>query len=294
MKYAELPKYIAEGPLYQPKHLEIPSVAEAAVIVENRGIRRARFAGFPVPKELADHHCPRCGKPQNWRWDGIPGGAETASPGINQIPYECKNCGTEPLIVWLRVWVEKDRVMVEKVGQYPKLAIALPTDFEKALGDSKSHYIKGMASRHAGYGIGALGYFRRVIDDTIGEMLGVLEAAMIETGADPTAIETVRRAKAGKVFEERVKLAAEALPAHLKPGGMNPFADLYDLHSAGLHAMSDEECSAIVDAMDTAMKYVYTELKGHAEGAAQYKAAATTIQQTLAAVRAKKSGQSAP
>jgi len=117
-------------------------------------------------------------------------------------------------------------------------------------------------------------------------MLGVLETTMVATGADSASVETVRRAKAGKVFDEKVKLAAEAVPPHLKPGGVNPFADLYELYSIGLHALSDEDCCEIVDAIDQAMKYVYTELKGQAEGAAQYKAAAAKIQNTINRLRA--------
>jgi hypothetical protein len=227
---------------------------------------------------------------QNWRWNGIPGSAEQLSAGLNHVGYECRNCGKSKLHVWVRVWLNEGRVFVEKVGQYPKLGISLPAAFEKALGKSKVLYIKGMATRHQGYGIGALAYLRRVIDDTIDEMLRILEAAMVETSADTEAIGKVQQARAGKVFEERVKLAAEAIPDHLKPGGANPFAHLYDLHSAGLHAMSDEECCEIVDEMDEAMKYVYTELKGRTEAAARYKDAAKKIQDTLAKARARKEG----
>jgi len=81
------------------------------------------------------------------------------------------------------------------------------------------------------------------------------------------------------------------MPGHLKPGGMNPFALLYELQSFGLHERSDEECCDIADAMDEAMKYVFTELKSRTEGAAQYKQAATKIQKALAEQRARKEGQ---
>jgi len=92
------------------------------------------------------------------------------------MAYTCKNCGEGWFNVWIHLSLKDGRFIVEKVGQYPQLEITLPTDFEKAIGSNKKLYVRGMASRHAGYGIGALAYFRRVIDDTIGEMLGVLEA----------------------------------------------------------------------------------------------------------------------
>jgi len=113
----------------------------------------------------------------------------------------------------------------------------------------------------------------------------VLEAAMVETGADPAAVEAVRRARAGKVFDERVRLAAEVMPGHLKPGGMNPFALLYELQSIGLHERSDEECCDIVDAMDRSLKFVYTQLKTHTEDAKAYEAAAKNINATVAKLK---------
>ena len=35
--------------------------------------------------------------------------------------------------------------------------------------------------------------------------------------------------------------------------------------SEGLHALSDEECCVIVDKMDTALEFIYTKLKAHAD-----------------------------
>ncbi len=257
MKYAELPSFLAEAPLYQPKPLEDVTFGERGPEATSEGLPRKRETGFPAPKELS-RRCvsPKCAKVTNWSWSGIPGSAEYIRPGLNLLTYECRNCGEHTFSVWVRFSGDRMRrhIYAEKIGQYPKLGITLPPEFEKALGAAKDLYIRGITSRHAGYGIGALGYFRRVIDDTIHDMLSVLEAAMAETGAAAEALETVRAARAGKVFDEKVKLAAEVIPAHLKPGGINPFADLYDLYSIGLHKLSDEECCDIVDAMDEAMK----------------------------------------
>ena len=286
MKYIELKKFFVEAPLYQAKPVEGVTFERAA---------GRREPEFPVPKDL-ERHCPGCKKSTNWKWEGVLGSAESIVDGLRMIDYKCRNCGNQWFSVWTRFWMADGTVFVEKLGQYPRLEITLPPDFEAALGDSKDLYIRGMASRHAGYGIGALGHFRRLIDDTIHDMLGVLEAAMMEMGADSGAIETVRQARAGKVFDEKVKLAAEAIPAHLKPGGINPFSDLYDLHSIGLHGLSDQECCEIVDAMDEAMKYVYTELKSHTAGTAHYKEAAERIHKMVAELRARRtprSGESA-
>src|SRR5260370_38689927 len=99
-----------------------------------------------------------------------------------------------------------------------------------------------MTLRHNTYGIGPLTYFRRVIEDTTDEMLDLLEEAMTATGADPAALAALKQAKDGRRFEDRVKIAAEVLPANLRPNNINPFGDLYQLLSIGLHDLTDEQC----------------------------------------------------
>jgi hypothetical protein len=85
-----------------------------------------------------------------------------------------------------------------------------------------------------------------------------------ETGGDVDAIERVRQAKATIVFKEKAKVAANALPAHLRPG-INPFSVLHDMPSEGLHNLNDEECCAIVDQVDAALQFIYVALKLHVE-----------------------------
>ena len=55
--------------------------------------------------------------------------------------------------------------------------------------------------------------------------------------------------------------------------------------------LSDAECCDIVDGMDAATRYAYTELKARTEGAATYKAAAANIQATLAKHRDRREGR---
>jgi len=83
--------------------------------------------------------------------------------------------------------------------------------------------------RHNAYGIGALTYFRRVIEDTTDEMLDLLEKAMLETKADPGAVDRLRKVKDGTRFEDKVHIAAEVMPPHARPDGVNPFCDLYGI-----------------------------------------------------------------
>ena len=132
-----------------------------------------------------------------------------------------------------------------------------------------------MTARHNGYGIGALPYFRRLIEETTDEMLTLLEQALKQQGGNNgAALRQLAKVTTGTRFEDKVKLAAKVLPSHLRPEGVNPFEDLYQLLSDGLHAQTDSECIDIVDGMDVALKHIYTRLKSYAEEEKLYVAAA--------------------
>jgi hypothetical protein len=208
------------------------------------------------------------------------------SNSLTHVRYKCRNCDDAVFSVWI-MWYQPN-VTVVKAGQHPKPEITIPKEFGDALGDKRPLYVKGMTMRHNNYGIGALTYFRRVIEDTTDEMLDLLETAMVDTQADPDAIETLRAARTGTRFEEKVKIAGEVMPQHLRPGGINPFGNLYALLSIGLHDRTDEECCEIVDAMDESIKFIYTRLKTHMEASKAYESSTQKVGALLA--KMKKSG----
>ena len=111
-------------------------------------------------------------------------------------------------------------------------------------------------------------------------MLRLLVEAMREHGADPAQIEKVETAKAGRIFEDKVKIAAKVLPPALRPGGANPFGLLFDLYSRGLHDLTDEECVNIADQMREALAIIYKTLKTHIEDQRAFKEAVAKLQQS--------------
>ena len=177
-----------------------------------------------------------------WKFDGGAYEGRVRERSLGEVRYRCKNCENATFSAWI-VWWREGSANFLKAGQYPKLEVTIPKEFAKALGAKRDLYVKGTTSRHAGYGIGALTYFRRVIEDTTDEMLDLLGEAMEATGADPTAREKLKKAKEGTRFEDKVKIAGEVMPVHLRPGGGNPFGDLYELLSAGLHSLTERSAA---------------------------------------------------
>ena len=276
MPYATLAEFLVSAPLYRTEGF--PSVE---IEMNERG------GHYIVAPPLLDRECDECGVTK-WQFNGGAYEGRVSERTLSHLRYKCRNCDEATFSIWV-IWRRGGGGAASflKAGQYPKLEISIPKEFAEALGDRRPLYLKGMTLRHNAYGIGALTYFRRLIEDTTDEMLDLLQGSMEETQSDPAAVEKLKRAREGTRFEDKVKIAGEVIPFHLRPGGVNPFGDLYELLSIGLHDLSDEECCDIVDAMDGSLKFIYTRLKTHAGEAKAYEAAAREINAKVTKLKAR-------
>lgn len=256
-----------------------------------------------LPEEIR-RHCEPCGHPIGWIRTGV---SPCSTDGHATAGYVCRGCGArfEVMFTWTYGYTEEeDRAFREarlaaatvgapagpavvrrqgafefrKVGQSPAPTIVLPAELEKALGNHATHYRRGMVCRNQNFGIGALGYFRRIVEETMDDMLDLLLDALKVRGATPETIAAVEAAKAERVFETKVKVASDALPDELRPGGFNPFGSLHQIYSRGLHGLSDEECVDMVDEIREDVEIIFKTLKTHIEDRTKYAEAVKRIQ----------------
>lgn len=158
-----------------------------------------------------------------------------------------------------------------KIGQTPAWDIQPPKEVEKALTpENLDLYKKGLVCMSQSYGIGAVGYFRRVVENAADKLLDLVEAAATADG-DDAALSAVREARGQRQADQKLKLAAAAVPASLRPGGVNPLATLYGDYSRGLHELSDEECLAVATEMRDAFDYVFGNLSNQLARATEYR-----------------------
>jgi hypothetical protein len=247
------------------------------------------------PSELR-RHCEECDFEQPWSGHAVMPEKKTAPTEEREsatVTYRCGACGSrfEVLVFWCYRYLAEERAdasgdgtvwgefQFQKVGQYPPLQARIPPELAKVLGAHADFYRKALTSRHQGYGIGALAYFRRIVEETMDTMLGLLADALREAPATPEIIARVEAAKVDRVFEKKVRVAADALPDSLRPGGFNPFGELHDLYSKGLHGLSDEECVEIVDVMQQHVEIIFTMLKTQVDQRKSYQEAARRFQQ---------------
>ena len=83
-------------------------------------------------------------------------------------------------------------------------------------------------------------------------------------------------AKSEVQYKTKLQIASELIPDAVKPGGVNPFGQIYKHTSIALHSRTDDECIAIFDDLRADFEYVFKNLYLQAEERRQF---AVRIQQ---------------
>lgn len=264
---------------------EAPRLDDAELIERLREVlelwplyRTFRYSGSTygfVPAEISLFcNNQKCNKEQLWHAEIYTGQQKS---GFNQKEYKCKNCG-ENVTRYYFFWTGKESgSRFFKVGQYPPLLTEPPLRLAKKLSHADLDlYRKALTSRNNSYGLGALAYLRRVIENKMNDLLDLLRAAAEEEGA-AEELKVIGEVKASWRFDDKITYAAKALPKHLRPGGVNPLDALHDLASDGIHNRAEGECLEIFDRCKAAFEYVFRELQVQTEDAKAYMASLAAI-----------------
>jgi hypothetical protein len=153
--------------------------------------------------------------------------------------YLCIHCQKFERLFFIKI--DDKRQWLMKIGQYPSWDIKGEPNLEKLLGKHADYYKKGLVCESQGYGIGAFGYYRRIVEETIDGLLG--EIASLMAGTELANYQkALEKVKITTVTQDKIELVKDLLPPILRPDGMNPLSVLHSILSEGLHAGSDEIC----------------------------------------------------
>ncbi len=191
---------------------------------------------------------------------------------INQRFYTCRNCGGNELH-YSFIWREgKEQHMFLKVGQYPELEERVSDNLKQALDASDIKlYKNALRMRNFNFGVAAVAYMRRIVENRMNDMLEILHESAIVHNASKELLARHESMKKEKRFSEKIDYAGELLPASLRPAGRpNPMAILHQLASDGLHSKSDEECVDIFDSCRRTFEYVFGKLRVETEDAKNF------------------------
>jgi hypothetical protein len=209
-------------------------------------------------------HCPRCVGTQTFVHEGDPSGSpctRVESPSYAEVwRYRCAKCRAFGRLFFLEYGKDKTgTLVVRKLGQKPEWEAPVDARLAGLLGEHEPLFKRGLDSEKSGYGIGAVAYYRRVVEDMIGGLLDRIPILL--DGADRerylAVLEEVHRAHDA---QSKIELVKDLLPARLRPDGINPLDVLHGELSVGLHGKSDEDCLDDAEAVRSALSYVIVEL----------------------------------
>jgi hypothetical protein len=222
-------------------------------VLEDYPLYREWRGDWRTPGTLS-RDCQSCEKETTWKFVN-----DFSRSGVFQLlRYDCVNCA-EDNVYFLIVKLEGGSI--KKIGQFPMQSSRVPNSIAKRLGESALLYRKAITCRNEGYGLGAVAYFRRVVEDKTNELIDVVADAAEAHSVPGPDVEKIRTAKNERTYEDKLSVAAHAIPEVLKPHGANPFQAMHDILSVGIHTKSEEECLQIADDTRDIFDYLFDRLR---------------------------------
>jgi len=164
------------------------------------------------------------------------------------VSYYCSNCLTSVKVFAVKVKRigEIDRSGIcTKIYQEPPFGQPIPKRLYHIIGEAnREHFLQARRAIARGLGIGAYGYYRRIVENTKFDLVNsVLEVAKA-TNASAGQIELLKKAQLENQFSKAIEILRDvsAIPAVLLIDGHNPLSLLHDLLSEGIHQLDDQEC----------------------------------------------------
>jgi hypothetical protein len=203
--------------------------------------------------------------------------------------YRCRHCKQSSKLFALLVNLElKNRETLrgdaEKIGEWPAFGPHVPTRVNKLIGPDRDFFFKGRRAESQGMGIGAFGYYRRVVENQKGRIIDEMIKVCERIGASPKVIKELQVAKAETQFNKAIQKIKKGIPDVLKIDGHNPLLLLHNALSEGLHAQDDEQCLELA----RSIRVVLSELAERLDQALKEEAELTTAVSRLLTARSNK------
>jgi len=249
--------FLEEYPLYRKFICEIPELVR------------------DFPKININMYCPSCKNIRTFlltdriyvdedyllKADRYMGAYKIEDNSIFILKYICGSCKKFPRTFYLKIGKDmgEESKEVQKVGQYIPWDISINKNLKKILGKFSKNYTKGLICESQGYGIGANAYFRRIVEEIIGDLLEQIPNIMSgeERSKYEEALEKTRKAKN---TQDKIALVKDLLPPILMPEKHNPLKTLHKILSEGLHEKTDVECLEDAQIIRTTLTFLVNSI----------------------------------
>ncbi len=150
---------------------------------------------------------------------------------------------------------------VLKFGEYPSRINNLPTKLISIFASEKDLLIKGKNCENQGFGIGAMTYYRRIVENQRTKLLDFIIKTLEKIGGYDQVIEKIELAKKEIQFTKSIELIKDILPQQLFIEGHNPLTLLHSAMSKGVHNLADEECLEIASSIRIVLSEMTSRMK---------------------------------
>ena len=174
------------------------------------------------------------------------------------LHYSCSNCRSRSKVFAIMArWNEAaDEGEAVKLGEWPPFGPQVGMGIISILGKNKDLFLMGRRAEMQGLGIGAMAYYRRVVESQKDSMIDEIIRVWRRTNSPETQIEKLNSAKGEKQFKKAVELVSDAIPQALLINGYNPFALLEQAITKGEDVQTDNEALQLA----AAIRIILTEL----------------------------------
>jgi hypothetical protein len=249
---AQITEFLEDTPLYVKLQIQLPSVFET------------------VRPEVLELRCPTCKTDRPFRGEGrispftsdphaIPPRGISQS-GVRHLRFLCTGCERHEYEFWVFVNF-RNETWIQKVGQLPIWIPIISKEMENELGDDAEIYKKALRNMNEGYGIGACAYLRRLLEKYINPLLQLLHDAKAETNGKPEELQAIKNAISAKEFTTKTRFAAEITPKELLVEGHNPFQEIHERLSVGLHTLDEVTANRYAQEIRVALEYIVRTLR---------------------------------
>ena len=174
------------------------------------------------------------------------------------LHYSCANCRTHSKIfaIMARWNMDMDEGEAIKLGEWPPFGPKVSARVIAILGENKDLFLMGRRAEVNGLGIGALAYYRKVVERQNNHIIDEIIRVVRRTGSSEPQIEKLKSAKLEKGFTVAVELISDALPQVLLISGYNPLALMDQAISKGVYVQHDSDALKLA----TALRRILSEL----------------------------------
>jgi hypothetical protein len=195
------------------------------------------------------------------------------------LTYVCRNCKSRLKKYALSTRLSGDGSGVAyKYGEFPQFGDPLPPRVFTLIDPDKELFLQGRRAENRGLGIGALTYYRRVVEDQWERIVGEIKKVAEKIGAGKNVIEALDEVGKHTQFGRAVDSVKPAVPQVLLINGHNPLTLLHSALSEAIHDKSDQECLGIAQDIRTVLAEVAERAGQALKDSAELKQAVARLQ----------------